>query len=275
MSARVQASGHASECLLWMIVGRGQSDFRYDGEVTDFDSSSMRVSDADREAATTALGEHMSTGRLTIDEYGDRAARVSTAKTRRDVLELFDDLPRPWPDFSGVNQAAPTTPVEPMPKVAPAVRAHGGVGWAVAAAIPLTWLASVVAVLITGYWAIFLLPFLLTILGAVMLGRGVHRVGKRMIGNFSQATGFSGFNNDWHGRQYRGEERWEWYAERQGERWERRSERWQRHAERWQRDAARRQGRIIGDIGAQIGAEVQRSMREAYARNRRHHGRRR
>jgi hypothetical protein len=242
--------------------------------VTDFESSSMRVSDADREAATTALGEHMSTGRLTIDEYGDRAARVSTAKTRRDVLELFDDLPRPWPDFSGVDQAAPT-PVEPMPTAEPAVRSRGGAGWAVAAAIPLSWLAAVVVVLITGSWAIFLLPFLLTILGAVMLGRGVHRVGKRMIGNFSQATGFSGFNGDWNARQYRDESwadrqeaRWERHAERQGERW-------QRHADRWQRDAARRQGRIIGDVGAQIGAEVQRGMREAYARNRRHHGRRR
>lgn len=71
----------------------------------------IRIGDAERQRAIELLGEHLSAGRLDVDEYGDRTARVTAAKTRGDVLALFDDLPEPHPRFA---QGAP------LPSVAPA-----------------------------------------------------------------------------------------------------------------------------------------------------------
>src|SRR5437660_6732022 len=139
----------------------------------------MRVSDADRESAMTALGEHMSTGRLTVDEYGERAAHVAAAKTRQDLFAPFDDLPEPWPKLSGTGAPTVTpTPVQPAP--APVVRGRAGAGWAVAALIPVTWMAAIVVGIATGYWAVMLIPILLTVFGAVLLGRRAHRLRRRV-----------------------------------------------------------------------------------------------
>lgn len=57
----------------------------------------MRVGDVERTSALQALGEHLSAGRITLDEYGDRSARVTVAKTADDLTALFDDLPAPHP----------------------------------------------------------------------------------------------------------------------------------------------------------------------------------
>ena len=67
--------------------------------MSEYQPSDIRVSDAEREDALAKLGEHMSAGRLDIDEYGDRSARVATAKTRGELLGLFGDLPEPKPAF--------------------------------------------------------------------------------------------------------------------------------------------------------------------------------
>ncbi|TDP93639.1 DUF1707 SHOCT-like domain-containing protein [Labedaea rhizosphaerae] len=84
------------------------------------ESAEIRVGDTEREAAMTALGEHMSAGRLDIDEYGERSARVVAAKTRGELLEVFADLPDPRPVFGPaqpVRQAPqfgqPTPPLNP------------------------------------------------------------------------------------------------------------------------------------------------------------------
>ena len=74
----------------------------------------IRIGDTEREEALKALGEHMSAGRLELDEYGDRSALVTTAKTRRDLMALFADLPAPHPKFGGV--VPPTIPA-PTPLV--------------------------------------------------------------------------------------------------------------------------------------------------------------
>jgi hypothetical protein len=57
----------------------------------------MRISDAEREDAMEVLAEHVRTGRLDIDEYGSRSAKVNAAKTVRELAPLFDDLPSPRP----------------------------------------------------------------------------------------------------------------------------------------------------------------------------------
>lgn len=67
----------------------------------------LRISDTEREAAVAALGEHMSAGRLNVDEYGERSAQVTTAKTRGDVSAQFSDLPRPHPNFGNAERPDP------------------------------------------------------------------------------------------------------------------------------------------------------------------------
>ncbi len=67
--------------------------------MSEYQPSDIRVSDSEREEALAKLGEHMSAGRLDIDEFGERSARVATAKTRGELLGLFGDLPEPKPVF--------------------------------------------------------------------------------------------------------------------------------------------------------------------------------
>ena len=55
----------------------------------------LRLSDADREQAATALGEHFAAGRLTADEHAERFEQVWSARTRADLVPLFRDLPDP------------------------------------------------------------------------------------------------------------------------------------------------------------------------------------
>ena len=55
----------------------------------------LRIGDAEREAAASALGEHFASGRLTRDEYDERSSAVWSAKTNSDLWPLFLDLPSP------------------------------------------------------------------------------------------------------------------------------------------------------------------------------------
>jgi Domain of unknown function (DUF1707) len=80
--------------------------------VSDYQPSDIRVSDSEREDALGKLGEHMSEGRLDIDEFGERSAKVTSAKTRGELLDIFGDLPEPRPAFG--RPAPPPAPV-PVP----------------------------------------------------------------------------------------------------------------------------------------------------------------
>ena len=55
----------------------------------------IRIGDAEREAAVTALGEHYAAGRLTKEEFDERAGIAWSAKTNSALWPLFADLPRP------------------------------------------------------------------------------------------------------------------------------------------------------------------------------------
>jgi GntR family transcriptional regulator len=52
----------------------------------------LRVSDAEREAATGRLAEHFAAGRLDQAEFDDRVGRAISARTRADLNGLFADL---------------------------------------------------------------------------------------------------------------------------------------------------------------------------------------
>ncbi len=64
-----------------------------------------RASDADRERVVAALQEHAGAGRLTLDEFSDRASAAYRASTLGDLGALTSDLPA-----TGVPRPAPTPP---------------------------------------------------------------------------------------------------------------------------------------------------------------------
>jgi hypothetical protein len=53
----------------------------------------VRIGDSEREHAVSALGEHYLAGRITKEEYDERAAAAWTAKTASQLQPLFWDLP--------------------------------------------------------------------------------------------------------------------------------------------------------------------------------------
>ncbi|MBM9467680.1 DUF1707 SHOCT-like domain-containing protein [Nakamurella leprariae] len=107
----------------------------------------VRVGDQERNAALEALGEHLSAGRLDLDEYGERSAKVTQARTVADLQELFDDLPAPHPQLSGwalpavragsspaVSGGAPMPP-QPFVPNAPVKRSRGQTAAAIATGV--------------------------------------------------------------------------------------------------------------------------------------------
>jgi hypothetical protein len=57
----------------------------------------LRIGDAERDVATTALREHFAAGRLTLEELTERIDGALTAKTQAQIDALMADLPRPRP----------------------------------------------------------------------------------------------------------------------------------------------------------------------------------
>jgi class 3 adenylate cyclase len=62
----------------------------------------MRVADADRDRTVALLREHVVAGRLTLDEFSDRAGRALEATTRGELEAVMADLPEvPVPTATG------------------------------------------------------------------------------------------------------------------------------------------------------------------------------
>jgi hypothetical protein len=57
------------------------------------DPDRVRVSDREREQVVELLGQAAAEGRLTIDEYAERAGTAHSAQTRGELVKLTDDLP--------------------------------------------------------------------------------------------------------------------------------------------------------------------------------------
>lgn len=83
-------------------------------------NADLRVSDAERDAVVTELGEHFQAGRLDQAEFDERLTAAMTAKTRGQLDALLTDLPgvrraNGWPGTSGRNPGRPTTSDWPNP----------------------------------------------------------------------------------------------------------------------------------------------------------------
>lgn len=128
------------------------------------ESSQIRVGDTEREAALKALGEHLSAGRIDIDEYGERSAQVTAARTRADLRGLFADLPEPHPmlgevsvPLAGATAGQPGTAVAQRPSAGQMARNAAGV------VTSLSWVAAIaVMVFVHGAWPVIFLPVALS-----------------------------------------------------------------------------------------------------------------
>lgn len=57
----------------------------------------VRIGDAERDKAVSDLADHFAAGRLSRDEFDERADRAMQARFDRDLAPLFADLPTPEP----------------------------------------------------------------------------------------------------------------------------------------------------------------------------------
>src|SRR5215469_16591803 len=84
----------------------------------------LRVSDADRDAAISELGEHFQAGRLDPAELEDRTGRALRARIGSDLDELLADLPR-RPQAPARQQPPARPRLVPLPFLVPVLVAVG------------------------------------------------------------------------------------------------------------------------------------------------------
>ncbi|WP_431879135.1 DUF1707 SHOCT-like domain-containing protein [Amycolatopsis sacchari] len=126
-------------------------------------SPELRIGDTERESALSALGEHLSAGRLDVDEYGERSAHITAARTRGELADVFGDLPEPHPVFGTPAHKA----VEAKPP-GPVAYTDRPLSQRVAGAImPLLFVGAIVVGITTDIWWFIALPF---VFGAVAQG---------------------------------------------------------------------------------------------------------
>lgn len=139
------------------------------------DVRGVRIGDAERERATTTLGEHYAAGRLTKEEFDERAERVSSAWFEDDLGAVFADLPhdRPAPAAARSAQTA-------RAGRARAVMPH--IMWAPLVMLPVLAIGLlVVTVLVGAPWLLFMLFWFCAMGMFGHRGGHVHR-GRRRTG---------------------------------------------------------------------------------------------
>jgi DUF1707 SHOCT-like domain len=62
-----------------------------------YPAAAMKASDADRDAVLSDLSEHFQAGRLTAEEFDERAGRALAARTWGELKDLLRDLPTTLP----------------------------------------------------------------------------------------------------------------------------------------------------------------------------------
>ena len=142
----------------------------------------MRVGDAERNAAADALQQHLTAGRLTLDEYAERSAVVANSRTQGEIDAMFTDLPpiAGAMAFSHPTAPAPQPAQPPAPwAAAPAVpeRANRAVQIGVVAAMPFI---ALILFLVTHQWWFFLLvPLVGALMGPIIGNRDDDGDGRR------------------------------------------------------------------------------------------------
>ncbi len=119
----------------------------------------LRIGDAERVAAASALGDHFAAGRIDQEELDQRLSAAYAARTFADLDPLFEDLPAPRPTRPVV--AAP----EPAPQgISRSKPARGPTWWGAwtvpAVPLPLLLLGFLAVISIVGT-LVFFAPFIL------------------------------------------------------------------------------------------------------------------
>jgi hypothetical protein len=144
--------------------------------------SNFRIGDAERNSAMDALGEHLSSGRIDLDEFGTRSAQVTQARTVADLNALFVDLPAPHPTIAGfepvIRPAAAAAPAPPN-EVTPSLQDRSVAQRWVAGATAASGLIALILFVALGVpWWIFLLPAVIGIISSSVWGSDGQRRGR-------------------------------------------------------------------------------------------------
>ena len=134
-----------------------------------------RIGTAERESAMRALDVHLEAGRLDAEEYGERAGRISVARTAGELNAPFVDLPEPRPTSTGaIALAGPSSRLPARrPDRTGRVALGGRIGEIAVGVSPFVALVLffVFEPHFPNAWIFFLL---IPATGAVVYGRGPH-----------------------------------------------------------------------------------------------------
>ncbi|GAB1511176.1 DUF1707 domain-containing protein [Actinophytocola sp. KF-1] len=155
------------------------------------DSDELRIGTAEREDAVRLLGEHMSEGRLALEEYEERTAAALEARTRGDLKPLFRDLPAPFPAFMTPPPAALRAAPAPYYPAPPAVVPYESDRYRVAAGVLQIVLPFGIGRFYTGHTGIGLAQLLTSFVGIgviwsfidgiiILAGGGTDADGRRL-----------------------------------------------------------------------------------------------
>jgi hypothetical protein len=109
-----------------------------------YPTAAMKASDADRDAVLSDLSEHFQAGRLTAEEWEERAGLALAARTWGELKDLLRDLPatRPGPQApvaAASSGARPERLAGRRPPAPIAVLAAIGIAVAVSVGIAHSW----------------------------------------------------------------------------------------------------------------------------------------
>ena len=136
------------------------------------DSDSLRIGTAERESAVKFLSDHMSAGRLSLEEYEERMAAALEARTVADLKPLFTDLPLPHPAFMAPPPPALAPPVGPpayFPPPGPPVLAGQSDRYRVAAGVLQIVLPFGIGRFYTGHTGMAVAQLLTSLIGIGVL----------------------------------------------------------------------------------------------------------
>lgn len=111
-------------------------------------SPEMRASDRDRDRVAEALREHLSEGRLTVDEFNERLERVYQSRTYGELAKITADLPEI--DLHRPPAPAPSKEVARKRRPAEVALKASWAAWAAASSI--NWVIWLIVSITTGTW---------------------------------------------------------------------------------------------------------------------------
>lgn len=142
----------------------------------------MRLSDAERTDAVNDLAQALGEGRLSLDEFEERTDAVMVASTRRELAEVFMDIPtKASTELKVYSQGEVARAFESTRKPRLATAMVGSLGLFFGAIASFAALSGVTAAL-TGTGLLFLIPALWILLYVAKVGpESWHRPSLRQI----------------------------------------------------------------------------------------------